>query len=115
MLGQAHRAARLDILHERPWRMDTERQYGPPEESALPGDGGSWDVRPDSTPLPYDRFKRDIYNLASDILYSGEWHLDWEVEMQLIRWKDASYSQVIFHPLAVPTKHKLISSSTAGI
>jgi hypothetical protein len=82
------------ILHKVPWDVTTQRQ-GPksrsPEERALLDDKVAWAEL--STPLPYDRFKRDVYNLAKYVLESGQWEIK-SSEWQMGHMEDSQVSLV---------------------
>ena len=65
------------ILHAyKPWYMTTDRhelQGCSPEEQALLDEDVDWQKT--TTPLPYDRFKRDVYNLALHMFNSNDWEM----------------------------------------
>lgn len=95
MLEQDDPSAHPGTIHEKPWDITTERRYAEsrsPEESALCYDETEWHEL--STSLPYDRFKRDVHNLASYFLHSNEWEFD-RVETQKVQLKDERISLVI--------------------
>ena len=76
------------------WDVTTQRQ-GPksrsPEERALLDDKVAWAEL--STPLPYDRFKRDVYNLAKYVVESGQWEIK-SSEWQMGHMEDSQVSLV---------------------
>jgi hypothetical protein len=83
------------ILHKKPWTITTERQYvdsRSPEERALLDD--EVELGECSTPLLFDRFRRDVYNLASCFLHSDEWDIEDRVEKQLEYMEDQRISVV---------------------
>ena len=50
-----------------------ELQGCSPEEQALLDEDVDWQKT--TTPLPYDRFKRDVYNLALHMFNSNDWEM----------------------------------------
>lgn len=98
------------FMTDDPHNITTERELRSPEERALlpdpidwsqPYNDVDWSEQPEevdwcdrTTPLPYDRFRRDVYNLANFLLHSLDWNAHKKKELQLSQWKDNSLSMV---------------------
>ena len=62
-----------------------------PEEKVLANDDAKWQKM--DTPLPYDRYKRDIYYLAFRMLMSTDWEVA-EEDLQLEQLQTEQHSLV---------------------
>jgi hypothetical protein len=62
------------LFRETPWSLMTPNRECSPEQAALHEDNIRWWEL--TTPLPFDRFKRDVFELASRLSRSVDWYLD---------------------------------------
>ena len=61
------------LFHDKTWECTTPNEECSPEQAALYEDDIRWWEL--STPLPFDRFKRDVFELASRLSRSVDWYV----------------------------------------
>ena len=79
------------LFHRKPWYITTAREECAPEQSALLDDDVEWWNLLE--PLPYNRFKRDVFELASRLIRSVDWYID-SAKTQYEQLRDDTGSKV---------------------
>ena len=96
------------LFHEKPWDFTTPNHECCPEQAALLEDDILWWEL--TCPLPFNRFKRDVFELASRLIRSVDWRIfPAETPYEQLRDEKGSKASRMVHVQQLQSREKALT------